>query len=208
MRFRLLLVLFALLAAACGSGDRAVPSEEEQAQMDAQFAKVFDGIDATEADREGVKAAHLVAYWVRNYHHVEGHYPLAEKLEENGLDYVETRLYGTNIYADDAKPEFVQRMAFFAELREVLGESVVPPQDPDPQDLQGLHYSTVGISFMVACDLESPVNGGEMATDTYGQYSVASYTGESPPIHDIEKILAGEIAALGPAEWRIPSMAR
>jgi hypothetical protein len=198
MRIGSLFILVALVVVGCGSGDLSTPSPEEQLQIQAQYDRVFAGIDAPEADRAGVRAVHQLAYWAHTYHEVAHHYPLDDRLG-NDRDYVQVFVFGDDTLSDPTKDENIAPETFLAELREVLGDNVVLPSDPVANDFKGLYYSTNGMSFMAACDLSTPVNGGEMATPDYGQYTVASYA--------IGAILHGEITSLPPAVWRIPSMA-
>jgi hypothetical protein len=200
------LALAATVSFGCAPHDPLTPTAKEQKQLDAQVERVFAGIDAPEADREAVQAVHRLAYWIRSYHAKTDRYPLADHVGD--VTFVQVVVYGNDSYVDYDNPVNLPRDLLLEDLRAVLGNAVDLPEDPDPTDPWGLHYSTSGRGFVVACDLQSPVNGGEMVSEDQAQYRVASYANDTLPILDFEAILTGKLASLPPVHWRDPTMAR
>jgi hypothetical protein len=205
----LVLVLLTLAVNSCATRDPRVPSAAEQKQLDRQLARVFAGLtpqDASQwaADRTAVEQLHLLCYWIRSYHELVGEYPLASHLSEE-RSWVQTFVYGDDTHIDYTNPINRPTRELIAELREVLGDDLELPADPDPSSWHGMHYSTSGRGFAAGVDIYHPVNGGEMVTAEHCQYRVASYKGSTVPMHAFEAILSGELTQLAPVQWRDPS---
>jgi hypothetical protein len=196
------LVLLMIGVFACAPQDPLTPNAKEQQRLDAQLERVFAGIEAPQADRDAVRATHQLAYWIRSYQASTGHYPLSERLADS--NFVQVFVFGNDSRVDYDNPVNIHRDDFLTDLRAVLGKGVELPMDPDPTDDRGLYYSTNGRGYTVACDVVSPVNGGEMVTAEHGQYRVASYSSSILPIHDFGAILNGQVTSLPPVQWRDP----
>jgi len=196
-----------ILACAAADRDPLVPTEEEQARLDAQFERVFAGVEASQADREAVRSLHQFAYWVEAYHDIEARYPLSDRLDGE-VSFVQTMVYGDDSGIDFEERVNLRRSELLAELQRLFGPELNLPVDPDAGDYHGMHYSTSGPSYIVAVDLGAQVNGGEMTMADMGQYRLASYSSEQIPIHHFRSILDGTTTSMSPVRWRDPSMAR
>lgn len=194
---------------ACGGGNRdpLVPNEKEQARLDAQYERVFAGVEADAADREAVRALHQFAYWIEAYHDETDRYPLSDRLDGT-INFVQTFVFGDDSNIDFEKRVNLRREELLADLRSVFGPELTLPVDPDPTDYRAMHYSTGGRGYTVAVDVLAPVNGGEMTTSTTGQYRLASYESEQIPIHRFAAILDGTTTSMPPCVWRGSSMTR
>jgi hypothetical protein len=188
-----------------------LPSEEEQANLDAHVAQIFEGVVADdpaslEADRERVRRVHALACLIERYYDETGTYPLVDPVEGTMCNVLvgnpHTRVPRDSDY-------YAREDSLLVLLQDVLGWDVALPVDPDP-DLAGVRcfaYGAYGSGYTVATMLANPVGWSEGILPGQFQYRLGSYESLQLPVLETRKLLAGEYPNNRTARWRDPSMA-